>query len=113
MVKLRTAGPGETALLRQSGSQRDNSQHCFAWLARMPARQAFDPDVRLKQRGAPTCHSDFWRVCRSKASRAVAVRNVGVLIFMIPGLLEPNQQKRKSITFAQNSSLALTGTAVR
>ena len=36
--------------------------------------------------------SDFWRVCRSKASRAVAVRNVGVLIFMIPGSLEPHQQ---------------------
>jgi hypothetical protein len=45
----------------------------------------------------------FLASLRSKASRAVAVRNVGVLIFMIPGLLH----------VAQNSSLALTGTAVR
>ena len=75
---------------------------------------AFDPDVRLKQRGALTCHSDFWRVCRSKTSRAVAVRNVGVCIFVHTGVASSTHQaKRNPITFTQNSSLALSGTAVR
>ena len=112
MVKL-APGSWRNRLMRQSGSQEQ-----LAALLRMACphagTQSFDPDVRLKQRGSS--HMSF-RFLASLPFKGIPRRSRtecrSVDIHDTEIAWAENQQKRKSITFAQNSSLALTGTAVR